>query len=125
RTDHQRQRMSDDFSRRFVHHEPRQTQLRQAVALLLGGETAADSTDAEIAQALEWVTVQRGETLFRQGDAADSLYVIVQGLLRVVVSGDDGEIVVNELARGDTVGEMGLLSGEPRSASVIAVRDSA
>lgn len=101
-------------------------QLLEAVRILLGEASAAlDASSADIAQALEWVTVRRGEPLFAQGDAADSLYVIVHGLLRVVVSGEDGEIVVNELGRGDTVGEMGLLSGEPRSASVIAVRDSA
>ena len=103
-------------------------QLHEAVRILLGEAGSAfpaDATYADIGQALEWVTVRRGERLFAQGDPADSLYVIVHGLLRVVVSGEDGEVVVNELGRGDTVGEMGLLSGEPRSAGVIAVRDSA
>ncbi len=102
-------------------------QLREAVRMLLGDASAApaDAMVADIGQALEWVQVRRGETLFAQGEAADSLYVILHGLLRVVVSGEDGEAVVNELGRGDTVGEMGLLSGEARSAAVIAVRDSA
>ena len=104
-------------------------QLHEAVRILLGepADSAAPANDtyADIGQALEWVTVRRGERLFAQGDPADSLYVIVHGLLRAVVSGEDGEVVVNELGRGDTVGEMGLLSGEPRSAGVIAVRDSA
>lgn len=119
---------SDNTSARNARQAQPDPLLREAVRILLGdtgGADAFDTTYSEIAQALEWVTVERGETLFHQGEAADSLYVIVHGLLRVVVSADGGEMVVNELGRGDTVGEMGLLSGEPRSASVIAVRDSA
>ena len=109
------------------HDDQTTAQRREAVRILRGApaDSAADDHDDEIAQALDWVTVRRGETLFRQDEAADSLYVILHGLLRVVVSTDSGERVVNELGRGDTVGEMGLLSGEARSASVVAVRDSA
>lgn len=79
----------------------------------------------DLGSALEWVLLRRGETLFHEGDPADSLYVIVSGLLRAVVTNEDGqEVVVNELGRGDTVGEMGAITGEARSAAVYAVRDS-
>jgi predicted acylesterase/phospholipase RssA/CRP-like cAMP-binding protein len=71
---------------------------------------------------MKWVFLHRGETLFCQGDPGDSLYVIANGRLRVIVGAS--ETVVMELGSGDTVGEMGVLSGEARSATVYAMRDS-
>ncbi len=68
--------------------------------------------------------IQGGQTLFEQGDAGDCLYVIVFGRLRVSIRGDDGERVVREMGRGELVGEMAILTGEPRSATVRAVRDT-
>jgi predicted acylesterase/phospholipase RssA/CRP-like cAMP-binding protein len=62
-----------------------------------------------------------GEWLFRAGDPGSSLYAVAGGRLEVV--GEDGE-VLREVARGGAVGELALLTGEPRSASVRARRDS-
>ena len=74
---------------------------------------------------LELVTLHGGETLFRQGDAGDSLYIVINGRLRVAIQGQDGkERSVAELGRGETVGEMAMLGGELRSATVYAVRDT-
>lgn len=73
----------------------------------------------------EWVTLPGGEILFRQGDAADAAYVLLNGRLRVVAEGADGaEHVLNEVAPGETVGEMALLTRDARSATVYAVRDA-
>lgn len=58
--------------------------------------------------------------LFRQGDPTDALYVIISGRLEVV---RDGELV-RELGAGDVVGELGVLTGAPRQASVRARRDT-
>lgn len=61
----------------------------------------------------------------REGEAGDCLYVVASGRLGVVVNGANGaEVAVAELGRGETVGEMALLTGAPRSATVRAVRDS-
>lgn len=84
--------------------------------------------DADARAAVEaettWTSLQSGSVLFHEGDAADSLYVLVTGRLRVSVHTPSGEDEVAELGRGEVVGEMALLTGSPRSATVTAIRDS-
>jgi NTE family protein len=77
-----------------------------------------------IAAALEPVVVHGGSTLFRQGDPGDAAYVVLSGRLRIVREGDAGPTVLRELGRGEVVGEFALLTGESRSASVVAIRDA-
>jgi NTE family protein/lysophospholipid hydrolase len=79
----------------------------------------------EVEARLEWMHLASGKTLFRQGDAGEHVYVVVNGRLRVAgVDGDGRERTLEEVGRGGAVGEVALLTGEPRSASVYAVRDS-
>jgi CRP-like cAMP-binding protein len=79
----------------------------------------------ELAAQVERVQVVGGETLIREGDPGDCLYVVAGGRLAVVVNSPNGtEHTVAEIGRGETVGEMALLSGSPRSATVRAIRDS-
>src|SRR5512134_2801704 len=76
-------------------------------------------------QHLQWVEIAAGETLMEQGALGDSAYLTISGRLRVYVAGDDGPArMVRELSRGEVIGEMSLYTGEPRSATVVAVRDS-
>ncbi len=65
-----------------------------------------------------------GERLFAQGDHADDLYVVVRGRLRVTVTDEHGTRDVAELGPGAAVGELALLTGSPRSATVSAFRDT-
>jgi NTE family protein/lysophospholipid hydrolase len=81
----------------------------------------------EIAQQVEWCHVHGGGILFRQGDEGDALYMVVSGRLRVLLERDDhGGILrmLREVTRGETVGELALINGEPRSATVVALRDT-
>ena len=79
----------------------------------------------EFATRVEHVPVIGGATLMREGESADCLYVVASGRLAVSVRGADGvDRAVAEIARGETVGEMALISGSPRSATVRALRDS-
>ena len=68
----------------------------------------------------------QGDLLMRQGERADLMYVIVQG--RVGVDRSHPALLepvrVAELGAGETVGEMGLLDGEPRSATVVALEET-
>ncbi len=79
----------------------------------------------EIEELLKWVHLSSGQELFRQGDVADGAYIVVVGRLRVVVRTPEGtERVIDETEPGQWVGEMALLTGSERSATVYAVRDS-
>jgi NTE family protein len=64
------------------------------------------------------------EWLFRAGDAADACFVLVSGRLEVVLEAEDGPRVARVLGPGAALGELGVLTGTPRSASVRALRDS-
>lgn len=75
----------------------------------------------KIARILRERRVPQNHVLFRQGDVADALYVIIAGRIRISITGPLGEEkVLAFLGVGDIVGEMGLLSGEPRSATALA-----
>lgn len=101
-------------------------------ALSAGSQNGASlfaGLDAEARAAVEaeseWARLDGGAVLFREGDAGDSLYVLITGRLRVFVRAASGEdVLVAEIGRGEIVGEMALLTGAPRSATVLAVRDS-
>ena len=66
------------------------------------------------------VHINAGETVIKQGEMSDNLHVVLSGKLLAQTS--DGN-VVGQINRGQTVGEMGLITQEPRSATVLAVRD--
>jgi len=59
-----------------------------------------------------------------QGDIADGLYIVVSGRLRLSVETGDFERVLHDAGRGSIVGELALLSDQPRAATVRAQRDS-
>lgn len=65
-----------------------------------------------------------GDLLVREGEDAAAFYVLCEGQAEAVKRlGEEGETVVGALAEGDFFGEMALLDGFPRSASVRAVAD--
>ncbi len=104
-------------------HEEQSELLAQLLRNFLGpvDEGALDALKAQ----LEWVEVAAGQTLMAQGDPGDSMYLSVSGRLRAYVRDEDGvEHMVREMARGQVIGEMALYTDEPRSASVVAIRDS-
>ncbi len=69
------------------------------------------------------VRLVAGEWLFRAGDPADAMYVVLSGRLEVVTEVPE-LLVLRVLDRGSAVGELALLTGQARSASVRARRDS-
>lgn len=72
-----------------------------------------------------WVTLHRGDAPFRQGDVPDAWYVVASGRLRIVVTDALGnETVQAEIGPGESLGEVGLLSGIARTATPYAIRDS-
>ena len=73
----------------------------------------------ELAKSVSVVYYEEGDHLISQGDAAESMYFISEGSLEVsIVDDQNKEVLVATLWPGDCVGEMSLLTGEPRSANV-------
>lgn len=100
------------------------TQLRAAVAKAFPESPSEFADDLEAVA--DWVALRSGEVLFRQGDAADGWYLVVTGRLRVVKEADGGAAarVLQELDASESLGEMAILSGARRAATVVALRDS-
>ena len=67
-------------------------------------------------------SVARGATIMVAGDQTDSLYIVLSGRLKVMMSDAEGkEVILSILGPGEFFGEMGLIDDSPRSASVLAI----
>ena len=63
--------------------------------------------------------IKAGSVIFREGEAADRLFVIKSGEVRIQI----GNRTITELSAGDIFGEMALIDNEPRSATAVAMTD--
>ena len=109
-------RMVDLVSRRL-----RRSQFASQISRLFEG--LDDDTLAEIEQSIEWVSLPAGEMLYQEGDSGDATYLVVSGRVRVQASHPDTHII-EEIGRGDLVGELALFDDEPRETTVFAARDT-
>jgi CRP-like cAMP-binding protein len=66
------------------------------------------------------VRLAKGEALFRAGDAADGMFIVLEGALTVLA----GDKVLENSGRGAILGEMALIDNAPRGATVVASEDS-
>ena len=74
---------------------------------------------------VEWIEMGGGETLFHQGDSDQTLYFVVSGRLQASSIDAFGvRSVLGEIVRGESVGEMAFFTGEARTATVTAIRDT-
>jgi CRP/FNR family cyclic AMP-dependent transcriptional regulator len=88
----------------------------------------SDLSEAELARFAE-VTREReyprNSVILFEDDPGDALYIVSSGQVKVVLIGEDGrEVILSVLGDGDFFGEMSLIDDEPRSAHVIAMKDS-
>lgn len=102
--------------------DPLQADALRLLSTTLGGLSAEDLE--ALAASLEWIQLPSGEMLFNQGDPGNSVFILVQGRLRVFLEQEGKRIPLGDVHRGETVGEMALITGEPRSAAVYAIRHS-
>ena len=77
---------------------------------------------AEMSDHLHTESVTAGQSIIREGEVGEKFYLIRQGAVRVIRGNEQRELAV--LREGDFFGEMALLTGQPRNASVEAVTDS-
>jgi NTE family protein len=91
----------------------------------LFAESDAPMRDRTLEEHAGWLALRRGDILCKQDDPGDRLYYLASGRLRVAARDSHGvERNVGEVVAGEYVGETSILTGEPRSASVYALRDS-
>jgi small-conductance mechanosensitive channel/CRP-like cAMP-binding protein len=100
----------------------------ETIAMLRGIEFLKALTEAqlhELARRLRTAIFARGETICRQGEQGDSFYIIKTGKVMVAARDEEGRMtLLRDMGAGEFFGEISLLTGEPRSATVTAVEDS-
>ncbi|HWP81700.1 MAG TPA: cyclic nucleotide-binding domain-containing protein [Bacteroidota bacterium] len=79
----------------------------------------------DVLDCIEPVEVKAGEKVFRMGDVGDALYFIDDGQIDIVSTNGEETSVIARLETGQSFGEMALLTGEPRSGTAVAVKDTA
>ncbi|XP_075885209.1 patatin-like phospholipase domain-containing protein 7 [Nelusetta ayraudi] len=75
--------------------------------------------------ALDWMALEAGRAVYRQGEKSDSTFIVLSGRLRSVILKEDGKKeLVGEYGRGDLIGVVEALTHQNRATTVHAVRDS-
>ena len=102
---------------------PERAMIEELKAVPFFSELGAKSLE-KVIPILEPQQFPKGSTIVVEGDVGDSFYIIRVGEVEVVVNGEGGkDVSIAELGPREGFGEMALLTGEPRSASVIAKTD--
>ncbi|RJQ40260.1 MAG: Crp/Fnr family transcriptional regulator [Nitrospiraceae bacterium] len=88
-------------------------------------KSLSDNHLSRIANDFIVLQVKKGETVFYQSDSSTDLYIVLEGAVRASLLNQEGqELVLAAFDKGDFFGEMSLLDGKPRSATMIAAEDS-
>ena len=101
----------------------------QRAASLLGASPLFAGLDAQQLGEVVGASVTRrygtGQYVFHQGDPGHALVVVAEGLVKVTVTTPDGEdLILTTLGPTGVFGELALIDGGPRSASVVAAEDT-
>ncbi len=104
--------------------------VRGDIRVMLARLSFFSAMDVEIVDAiaaeLEWLSLPGGAPLYLIGESSDAMYLVLSGGLGTFAAGGTRERrrFVSRIGAGETVGEMGLISGRPRSTNVVALRDT-
>jgi NTE family protein/lysophospholipid hydrolase len=80
---------------------------------------------SELARSLDFQTVRGGQVVLREGEDSDSMLFVISGVLRVSRREAGGVLrLYNEIRSGQSIGEIGLILQQPRTADVTALRDT-
>ena len=77
-----------------------------------------------ISQRIKHHHYRASQTIVRQGDDGDSLYIIVEGVVTITLTVEGREIEIGRLGAENIFGEMALLTGKPRSANVVSLTET-
>lgn len=114
---------SKDEHTRNLHAQREQARRIRAIHSIALFANLPEAEQQTLAAHLVYAPFAAGSAITRQGAVAHWLYLILHGEAEVVVDGSAGRTTVARLHSGEFFGEMGLLTGEPRSATVLAVTD--
>jgi NTE family protein len=110
--------MADDLAGQRQHREELRAAFREFF------KTPDDILFEQVEKDLTVLALRAGETLVREDERSEELFFVVSGRLRATRRLGQLKQLLGEVVRGETVGELALITGEPRSATVVAVRDS-
>ncbi|MEJ2210365.1 MAG: cyclic nucleotide-binding domain-containing protein [Anaerolineae bacterium] len=113
--------MSKVLSERLTKMDRRFTETHLRGLRLLGNLTPGQLED--VSRRLKAGRYRQGEVIVREGAPGDEMYFIESGRVRVVRRRGNENVLLDELEAGDLFGEMALLTGEPRSATITALTD--
>jgi len=86
---------------------------------------APSELELAVERDIQFLQLSKGDVLCRQGDAGGSFYLLLSGRLTMFVADDTGQDqLFSEIGPGETAGETEMLTGEPRPATIRALRDS-
>ena len=126
-----RRKITIPFPQRTLHIDRKPTRLadeghREARQILRGEPIFECLNDAQLGEMVKEARLNqfgRGERVIQEGADGDSMFVLLRGTAEVSVSGNGSSIPVATLSAGDCFGEMSLLTGERRTATVRAETD--
>jgi len=101
------------------------TRMQHIIRLVTLFEGLTEEVMQDLEHELELISAPGGSIVVRQGDPSDALYLVIGGRLSIIrqdESQPDKHLM--DISRGQTVGEIGLITGEERTATIIATRDT-
>jgi cAMP-dependent protein kinase regulator len=113
--------LSKVLSERLAQMDRRFTESHLRGLKLLAGLSPTQLED--VSSRLKPVRYRQGEVIIREGDPGQEMYFIESGRVRVVRGTGSQALLLAELGAGDLFGEMALLTGSPRSATVTAISE--
>ena len=106
-------------------HEFQRTLIQQILRASNLFENLTEDILSDLESELGVEMLKSGDYLIHEGDDSDSLHFIISGRVQISSVQKNGKLRIwDELGRGQSVSEMGILTGNKRSASVIALRDT-